>query len=119
MLPNDLGLCGEHDAAAEKPSPRACSCCTKAVYKKLCWNLQVARRTGEQCMNFVQHPEQLRETVQHRVDSVVHQADGILHSPRRSSQTRLADACAYPAQSHSMRAQQAIISRIRLMLHVV
>ena len=51
--------------------------------------LQVARRTGEQCMNFVHHPEQLRETVQHRVDSVVHQADGILHSPRRSSQTRL------------------------------
>ena len=40
-------------------------------------------------MNFVHHPEQLRETVQHRVDSVVHQADGILHSPRRSSQTRL------------------------------
>ena len=39
-------------------------------------------------MNFVHHPEQLRETVQHRVDSVVHQADGILHSPRRSSQTR-------------------------------
>ncbi|KAL3156977.1 hypothetical protein ABBQ38_001233 [Trebouxia sp. C0009 RCD-2024] len=49
---------------------------------------QVARRTGEQCMNFVHHPEQLRESVQHRVDSVVHQADGVLHSPRRSNRTR-------------------------------
>lgn len=39
-------------------------------------------------MNFVHHPEQLRESVQHRVDSVVHQADGVLHSPRRSNRTR-------------------------------
>ena len=39
-------------------------------------------------MNFVHHPEQLRESVQHRVGSVVHQADGVLHSPRRSSHTR-------------------------------
>lgn len=39
-------------------------------------------------MNFVHHPEQLRESVQNRVDSVVHHADGVLHSPRKSSHTR-------------------------------
>lgn len=52
------------------------------------WGLQVARRTGEQCMNFIHHPEQLRETVQHSMDTVVHQADGLLHSPRRTTQNR-------------------------------
>ena len=56
-------------------------------------NMQVARRTGEQCMNFMHHPEQLRQTVQHQVETVVHQADGLLHSPRRSTQTRSALIC--------------------------
>ncbi|DBA68461.1 hypothetical protein WJX79_008695 [Trebouxia sp. C0005] len=46
---------------------------------------QVARRTGEQCMSFVHDPNQLRETVQHQVEAVVHQADGLLHSPRKST----------------------------------
>lgn len=46
---------------------------------------QVARRTGEQCMSFIHDPNQLRESVQHQVEAVVHQADGLLHSPRRGS----------------------------------
>ena len=48
-------------------------------------SMQVARRTGEQCMSFIHDPNQLRESVQHQVEAVVHQADGLLHSPRRGS----------------------------------
>ncbi len=36
-------------------------------------------------MSFVHDPNQLRETVQHQVEAVVHQADGLLHSPRKTT----------------------------------
>ena len=91
---------------------------------EMCWELQVARKTGEQCMNFVQHPEQLRETVQHRVGSVVHQADGILHSPRRSSQTRqvlkLGHCLVVSAHPLHLKSNQAItLCVLLIVLHVM
>ena len=42
-------------------------------------------------MSFVHDPNQLRETVQHQVEAVVHQADGLLHSPRKT--TRYSQRC--------------------------
>lgn len=36
-------------------------------------------------MSFIHDPNRLRESVQHQVEAVVHQADGLLHSPRKGS----------------------------------
>lgn len=50
--------------------------------------MQVVRKSAQQGMNFIHNPDQLRQNIQHQVETVVHQADAVIHhpsSPRRES----------------------------------